>query len=148
MTFRQAIEATPDVATGYRTGLTAMGVHSRKISVVNTHNIEGSVDIDSCTTQKYPNENRWDYAFSYNGEVYFIEVHSAITSEVTTVLKKFRWLKDWLIQQAPEINKMKARSRPAFYWIQSKDFSIPRSSPQYRSAVFAGIKPIAKLTLE
>lgn len=148
MTFRQAVEATSDITKGFKAGLTAMGTHSRKISVTITQLIDGSVDIDSCTTQRYPNANRWDYAFSYKGEVYFIEVHSANTREVGTVLKKLKWLKEWLIQQAPEINKMKVKSQPAFYWIQSNNCNIPASTPQYRSAVSAGLKPIAKLTLE
>ena len=147
MTFKQAVEATPDVATGFRTGLTALGTHSSKISVSDTHQLQGSLDIDTCTTAKYPNSNRWDYAFAYKGETFFIEVHSANPSEVRTVLRKLQWLKDWLHQEAPEINKLKAKSQPPFYWIQSKGFAIPKTSPQYRAAEGAGLKPIAKLNL-
>ncbi len=148
MTFKQAVEATPDVATGFRTGLSALGDYSSKVSVTNTNQLQGSIDIDTCTTAKYPNDNRWDYAFAYKGEAFFIEVHSANTSEVSTVIKKLQWLKDWLNQKAPEINKLKAKKLPAFYWIQSKGFSIPKTSPQYRLAGSAGIKPIAKLRLD
>lgn len=143
--FKKAVEATPDIANGYRAGLSALGLHASKISVTSTALIEGSVDIDTCTTAKYPSSNRWDYVFSYDGKAYFIEVHSANTSEVTIVLNKLQWLKDWLNQHATEINKLKA-SKP-FYWIQSKGFSIPKTSPQYRAAVKAGLKPIPKLNL-
>ena len=147
MTFKQVVEATPDVATGFKTGLIALGAYSSKVSVSDTHLLEGSIDIDTCTTAKYPNSNRWDYAFAFKGEVFFIEVHSANSSEVKTVLKKLQWLKDWLLHQAPEINKLKAKSQSPFYWIQSKGFAIPKTSPQYRAAEAAGLKPIAKLNL-
>lgn len=147
MTFKQAVEATPDVATGFRTGLSALDKYSSKISVSDTHLLQGSLDIDTCTTAKYPNSNRWDYVFAYKSEAFFIEVHSANSSEVRTVLKKLQWLKDWLHQEAPEINRLKAKSQPSFYWIQSKGFAIPKTSPQYRAAESVGLKPIAKLNL-
>ena len=148
MTFKKAVKGTPDVATGFRKGLTALGNYSSKVIVSDTTCIQGSVDIDACTTAQYPNANRWDYAFAYKGEAFFIEVHSANTSEVSTVIKKLQWLKVWLHQQAPEINKLKAKNLPAFYWVQSKGFAIPKTSPQYRRAASAGIKPVAKLNLE
>lgn len=148
MTFQQAVAATPDVATGFKPGLTALGNYSSKVTVADTTRLEGSIDIDTCTTAKYPNDNRWDYAFAYKGEAFFIEVHSANTSEVSTVIKKLQWLKNWLHQQAPEIGKLKAKNLPTFYWIQSKGFSIPKTSRQYRLAGSVGIKPIAKLNLD
>ena len=86
MTFKQAVEATPDVATGFRTRLNAFGAHSSKVSVSDTHLLQGSLDIDTCTTAKYPNSNRWDYVFAYKGEAFFIEVHSANSSEVKTIV--------------------------------------------------------------
>jgi len=143
--FKNAVEATPDVANGYKAGLSAMGAYTSKILLASTLLIEGSVDIDTCTADKYPNSHRWDYVFAYDGKAYFVEVHSAHTSEVKTVLNKLKWLKDWLNNHATEINKLKAKS--PFYWIQSKGFSIPKTSPQYREALKAGIKPIAKLKI-
>ena len=147
ITFKQAVEATPDVATGFRKGLTALGTYSSKISVSDTKHLQGSVDIDKSTTAKYPNSNRWDYALAYKGEIFFIEVHSANSSEVRTVLRKLQWLKDWLHQEAPKINELKAKNQSPFYWIQSKGFAIPKTSPQYRAAEGVGLKPIVKLNL-
>jgi hypothetical protein len=147
MTFKQAVEATSDIETGYLPGLTALGVYSKRIVVTDTTKLQGSVDIDACTTAKYPNDNRWDYAFDYKDEVFFVEVHSAITSEVKTVLKKLQWLKDWLVTQAPEINKLKAKSRNPFVWVQSKNFQIPKTSPQFLMAVQKGLLPLKKLEL-
>jgi hypothetical protein len=147
ITFKHAVEATPDVKNCYKQGLLALGPYSSKVAVSDTKKLHGSIDIDSCTRTKYPSENRWDYAFAYNSEVFFIEVHSANTREVKTVLKKFQWLKDWLNQKAPEINKMKAKSVSPFYWVQSKGFAIPKTSPQYRLAQSNGIIPVSNLRL-
>lgn len=145
--FKKAVEKTPDVATCFKTGLTALGAYSSKVTVTDTRHLQGSIDIDACTTASYPNANRWDYAFAYKGEVFFIEVHGADSSEVSTVKKKLQWLKNWLQQQAPEIDKLKAKKLPPFYWVQSKDFAIPKTSRQYRAAKAAGLIPIPKLKL-
>lgn len=147
MTFKEAVEGTPEIATCLQTGLKALGGNSKKIKLRHTSLCEGSVDIDVCVSKLYPSSNRWDYCFSYNGEVFFVEVHSAITSEVSTVLNKLTWLKKWLRDSAPELDNLKAKSRTPFYWVQSSGFSILPQSKQFRSAVQAGIKPISQLTL-
>jgi len=144
--FQQAVEATPEIKNCYQTGLKGLGNHSTKIILSNTSSCEGSVDIDTCVTSKYPNDSRWDYCLSYKGETYFIEVHTANTREVSTVLKKLQWLKDWLISSAPELNKLK--SKQPFYWIQSGNYSILPDSPQARSMAQKGLKPIPKLQLK
>jgi hypothetical protein len=145
--FQTAVENTPDVATCFQVGLRALGQHSQKIALDDTSLCEGSLDIDGCTTRLYPNENRWDYALSYNSEVFFVEVHTANTTEVSTVLRKLQWLKDWLVSEAPEINALKATKHFPYYWIQSSGFDILKTSPQYRRIVQAGLKPIARLNL-
>lgn len=143
--FEDIIKSTPDVCNHYQNGLRALGQYSSKIKLSDTNKCEGSVDIDRATIVKYPQESRWDYLFSYKGKIYFVEVHSAKTGEVKTILKKLQWLKDWLHNQAPEINIAKA-DQP-FYWIQSKGFSIPQTSSQYRIIVQSGLKPISILHL-
>jgi len=143
--FKRAVEETPDISKGYKMGLLALGQYSNKVKVGDTTKIQGSVDIDFCTTAKYPQLNRWDYVFSYKSEVFFVEVHSAYTSEVKSVLKKLQWLKDWLHSEAPKINKLKAKQ--SFFWVQSKNFQIPKNSPQYFAAIKAGLKPIPVLFL-
>ncbi len=145
--FKTAIENTPDVANAYQVGLQGLGKHSTKIQLGDTSLCEGSIDIDTATTALYPNDSRWDYAFSYKSEVFFVEVHTANTREVGAMVKKLQWLKDWLIEHAPEIHKLKTAKTP-FIWIQSNDFHIPKTSPQYRIIVQKGIKPIAKLVVE
>lgn len=144
--FRLAVEATEDVANCYHPGLQALGNYSKKIELTASK-CNGSLDIDSCTIAKYPQENRWDYAISFNSQVYFVEVHSANTAEVSTVLKKLQWLKDWLAREAPEIKKLQAPGL-AFYWLQSKSFDILPGSSQARQLAIARLRPIPKLILK
>lgn len=145
--FREAVEATPDVSNGLKAGLTAFGKYSSKVDVGSIADLQGSIDIDTLTRKKYPNSNRWDYAFAYKGEVFFVEIHSANSSEVSVVLRKLQWLKDWLSQQAPRINRLKAKEKRIFYWVQSNGFAIPKTSRQYRAAEMKGLKPVPKVTL-
>ncbi len=146
ITFKEAVEQTPDISNAYRTGLQALGSYSDKVSLGDARLCEGSVDIDAATVTIYAQANRWDYCISYKGEAYFVEVHSANTGEVSTVLKKLSWLKKWLHQNAPLISPRRAKSNP-FYWIQSNGFHILPNSAQYRQVVQQRIKPISKLHL-
>ena len=143
--FKDLVEATPAIANAYEVGLKALKGHSKLIGLSDTAKCDGSVDIDLATLQKHPEANRWDYVFSYDGNVYFIEVHSAETGEVNRVLRKLQWLKNWLTNEAPLLDQVKAKI--PFYWIQSGRFSIQNNSPQYRLLIKAGLKPIPKLTL-
>ena len=145
--FKNAVIVTPDVANCFQNGLSALGMYKDRVEAKDTRLIEGSIDIDGCTRLIFPQANRWDYALCYNSEVYFIEVHSAQTSQVSKVLKKLQWLRDWLNEHAPELNKLKPKNKPAFYWIQSNNFQIQSHLPQYRKALNAGLKPIPKLIL-
>ena len=146
-TFKEAVASTPHTQNCYQAGLAALGKYSVKIELGDTMQCSGSLDIDTCVTNIYPQSNRWDYAFCYKGEVFFVEVHSANTSEVDSVMRKLQWLKDWLHLHAPQINMLKARSRTAYYWIQSGKFNIPKNYPQAIRARQAGITPISKLVL-
>ena len=146
--FQNAVENTPEIANAYCSGLQAFREYSKKIQLTSTLSCEGSVDIDASVIQLHPQTNRWDYCFSYRGEVFFVEVHSANTGEVDVVLRKLQWLKDWLHGRAPRINALKAKNTHPYYWIQSNGFHILKNSPQYRRVIQAGIKPIAFLKLD
>lgn len=104
-----------------------------RISPKDTARLLGSVNIDDDCRGTHPNDNRWDYAIGYdrNGQaiVYFIEVHSAETTEVSTVEKKFLWLLDFLA--ADKHRQLKAL--PAeFLWVASGRVNIPPHLPQYK----------------
>lgn len=136
-----AVELTPDVAGSCQAGLSALGAYSAKIVVPDTRNIGGSVNIDSATKELYPMDSRWDYALEYDCEVFFIEVHPGSTSEVDTVLKKLDWLKSWLQNKAPEINRVKTKNKQAYHWIYTGSFSILKTSRHYKLLSQKGLIP-------
>ena len=143
--FREAVESTPEIKNCYQPGLRVLGKYSSKVTLTDTSLCNGSIDIDECVKNKYPNSNRWDYCIGYNNLAYFVEVHSANTAEVSTMLNKLQWLKDWLNNNATELNKIKAS--PPYYWVMSGKYAIPSTSPQSRRMAQAGIKPTSRLNL-
>jgi hypothetical protein len=144
MSFKEAISATPLLKNAYRNGLQALGNYSNKVRPSDTKKCEGSVDIDNAVKAIYPNDSRWDYVIGYDGITYFIEVHSADTSEVASVLKKFSWLKGFLVTDAPELNQ---QQKKRFYWISSGGNNILRGSPQARKLALSGITLDRQLNL-
>ncbi len=147
MAFQQDVQNTPDIETGYKPGLQALGGNSSKINISDKRHIHGSVDIDSCIKLKYPrdNSNRWDYVFDYKKELFFVEVHPAITCEVKVVLNKLEWLKNWLRTQAPLLDRRKAQE--PYHWLQSGRFDIPKGSREFRLISENGLKPKPRLVL-
>lgn len=125
--FRLAVEGTKQTSHGYLTGLQALGSNSTKISVSNPRLLNGSVDIDHCVKDIYPEENRWDYAIGYNNAAYFIEIHPAETSAVSKMIAKVTWLKQWLKIQAPLLDKIKS-SQNTFQWVPSGRNAIAKNS--------------------
>lgn len=143
--FKIAVAQTPDIADCYKTGLKGLGNHSTKVELTDTRLCEGSFDLDESVRERYPQSNRWDYVLSYEGKVHFVEVHTANTTEVRTMFNKLQWLKDWLNQNAPEINTLKAEK--PFHWVASNGIHILKNSSQYKQLVTKGFMPITKLKL-
>lgn len=145
--FRKAVEETPDVSEGYRSGLQALkGSDRSAVVAADTRLLAGSVDIDTEVKEKYPNANRWDYAIGYSGKVCYVEVHPAYTSEVSTIGKKLKWLKAWLKEKAPLLDAI-PKTAPAFVWVQTKGAGILPQSSQAKRLASLGIKvtPVHKL---
>lgn len=127
---KSAVERTPDVKGHYEEGLHAMGSDSKYVKVPDTTLLLGSLDIDDATKDIYPDENRWDYAIEYKGEVFFIEVHAASTSEVGVMVGKLEWLKNWLEGKAPLIGRLRSKNKNAYYWVFTKKNGIIPTSSQ------------------
>lgn len=141
ITFKQAVQNTPDVSDKYCAGLGAFGRYAIKIRVPNPSKIEGSLDIDSATKDIYPEENRWDYAMCYDGEVFYIEIHPATTTEIAKMIKKLEWIKRWLSLKAPKINKLTTKTKNPYHWVQSANFDIPKHTLQYKALIKYKIIP-------
>jgi hypothetical protein len=121
----------------YERGLQALGNNSTKVLPKDTRLCKWSIDLDSCLLEDYPNAHRWDYVICYGTRAYFLEVHPASTSEVSRVIQKMQWLKDWLNNQGQEINKIRAKK--AFHWVYTNKFGITKNSRYARRLAQAGL---------
>ncbi len=143
-----AVDKTSELRGSFCSGLGAVeGTHKSKIYVGDSRLINGSLNIDKAVEALYPTENRWDYAIEYRNEVYFVEFHPAQTSEVSVVLDKLIWLKQWLSRKAPEIDRIKVKSGSPYYWVFTKDCHILPSSSYWKRLAQKGITPQKCLNL-
>jgi len=132
--FKQAIDEADHLQL--KDGLKAIkrGEGKGRIVAEDLERVLGSVDIDGDSLKAAPNANRWDYVIGYNrsGQVvaYFAEVHSAVTSAVSTIEKKL----DWLVQEflRHENSRKLARLHKEIHWVASRNVKIPQHTEQYR----------------
>ena len=140
---KAAVEQTEDVKGHFKSGLGAIkGNEKQKFVVPDTRKITGSLDIDTSTKEKYPQENRWDYAVEYDGETFFIEVHPGLTNEIPVVIAKLTWLKQWLKEQAPSIAALKPKDKQPFHWVYTNKFAILPSSKYAKQLAQINLMPV------
>ena len=147
MTFEKAVKEIQNDNIKCDTGLKALGKDSKSIKVAETMELNGSINLDKSLESTYPNENRWDYSFGYRNKAYFVEIHPAYTSEVDTMLKKLKWLKNWLSEEGKPLGDIKA-DKNAFNWIYTSKCDIIKNTKQYRAAAQNGILPLRELKLD
>lgn len=146
--FQRAIENTKEVKDGFCVGKQAIKSADRsKIVAADDKKLQGSLDIDSQVRELYHNENRWDYALSYDDRIYFFEIHPAVTSEVDVVIKKLEWLKSWLRTQAPAIDELPKADCP-YTWVQSGGYAILPNTRERMKLSVSGIVVANKLILK
>ncbi len=148
MNFKEAVQKTPQIVNYLQAGLQALGGNSSKIIVNTTRDLKGSVDIDTCLKNDYPNSPRWDYVFGYKDKVFYVEIHQGKTSEVDSIILKFNWLKQWLKSSANNLEQLMDRS--FYHWISTKGTaSIAKGSRHRRRLDQKGISgPSAVLRIE
>ncbi len=116
MVFKKCIKAAfPDVPDACADGKKALPKNDgKKISCDGKMTIRNSVFLDKCanTVPEFQQANRWDYGLAVGKTdndsyelVIWVEVHSAQTGEVDSVLKKREWLRQWLLSSSPEVYK-------------------------------------------
>jgi hypothetical protein len=138
MAFQEVVQSIPAISNCHQQGKQALGAYSQKVDVGETRQLCGSVNLDVCLHNKYPDANRWDYILCYRNKAYFIEVHPAITSEVGCVIRKFQWLKNWLKVDGIAIYALMAQDNP-YHWIASGNVAILKNSPQARMLSLSGL---------
>ena len=164
MSFKKAVQAEPPPVNGaYRTGKRALKKkHRRLVTCEDPQRLTGSIDLDSALARQpgHVSAARWDYGLGYRPpagkpeqkreQAIWIEVHPATTSEVSAVLGKLQWLRDWLNAGAGRLKQMTDRAAPGirFVWIAPAGDHIPRNSPQARRLSRSAIQgPRRKLSL-
>lgn len=150
MTFEEAVIAAPHpVNRAYRPGKQALeNRHRNRVTCAEPRRLTGSVDLDTALKQvaRHAQAPRWDYGLGYRPasgaeRVVWVEVHSATTKEVSAVLRKLQWLRDWLNGDAEQLSKLTnlSCSDVRFVWIASAGVKIPRNSPQARQLSLSAI---------
>ena len=128
--FKDAMGNCREITGALKAGLSAMKTNSKSVHVADTKLIDGSVDIDEAVKSMRPDESRWDYVVGYSNEAFFLEVHPADTKNVDEMVKKVKWLKDWLATSATGLRSLHKRN--VYYWIPSGRVNILKGSVQYK----------------
>ena len=147
MTFREAVEATPNLSGAFCEGLHALRAQDKPhIEAENTRKLSGSVDLDAALRQVEPNANRWDFAIAYRHTnrkaevIYWTELHTASDSEVEVVIKKALWLLGWLKADGKKL------AAPAFesdiVWVSSGATTFQLTGPQRKQMAQAGLQHV------
>jgi len=158
MTFKAAVEAAPaPVNHAYKPGKQALeNRHRSKVDCADPRRLTGSLDLDKALAREagYANQPRWDYGIGYRSEngaerAVWVEVHSATTGEVSKVLSKLKWLRNWLTDEAEQLQRLTiAAGGPTFVWVASQGIQIPPNSPQARRLSKSALgKPVKHLLL-
>lgn len=141
--FQKAVAQTPQLGTNsYRSGLRAIASSHRERIIARQSTILGSVNLDSALKEVCPEQPRWDYGIGVQGDsqpvAVWVEFHPAETNRVDEVIRKLRWLKEWLRQHAPSLNGLTPTER-AFHWVATSGCHIQRSTPQARRLFQEGL---------
>ena len=140
MTFREAVEATPEIAGSFNAGLRALrAVDRQRITAQRPRALRGSADLDKALEGLYPNARRWDYAIGVEQarrqRVYWTEVHPARDDQIVVIREKLEWLRQWLRDSAVALNNLPRE----FVWVSSGATAITPSSPKLRALAAQGV---------
>lgn len=144
MGFGEAINATAELTGAYCAGLRALTEADRnRLECVQTRRLTGSVNLENSLRNQHPDDPIWDYGVGWRMSTrddcaVWIEVHPASSGHVGAVIKKVKWLKDWLQTSAPALSGM-TRGTDGYVWIASGRVLLQRSSRQARQLAAAGV---------
>ena len=143
--FQRAVEATQTVAHAFCAGIQALEDRHKKM-LEDKNLATGSLALDRALQEVklFPNDNRWDYGIGLrtpkNAErVLWLEPHHAGSGETETVIKKLIWLKGWLRDEAPELDKL----HKTFVWIVSSKENANDRQRRNRLAKEYGLKRVS-----
>ena len=145
MTFEESVKGTPNLKGAFKAGLQALHPNDRAHVIVGDgRRLRGSVDVDAALRHVDPNANRWDFAVAYKHTnrqtevVYWVEFHRASDSEFGTVIKKAKWLLDWLKGEGKLLNRFESD----LLWVSTGRTSLTLTAPQVRQMALVGLQAI------
>ena len=147
MTAKQAVNATPLLNGKWEPGLQALRAEDKPhIKAADTRAITGSVDVDSALMRvpEHAQANRWDFAIGYQHEdrdkecLYWVELHTADDSQVDVVLRKLRWLLNWLAGPGRALDE--DNFERDFVWVSSGSTHYTLNGPQKRAFADLGLR--------
>ena len=144
MRFQDAVDNSNDVRDCYRVGLQALLEGDRnRLSCQDTRKISGSLNLDAEVALLYPNAPRWDYGIGIKkteskDKAIWVEVHPADANQVQKIIDKLTWLKNWLMNSAPNLTSITGNGSP-YVWVASGSVSFQRNSPQTKRLALEGI---------
>lgn len=122
-----------------RAGLKALGADSARVTIARPRRAAHSVALDAALEADLPHAPRWDYGIGLTADgsahVAWVEVHTATSSEVETVLKKLAWLKQWLADE----HEACAQADRSFHWVAT-DAGVHVDSARRRRLNAAGLR--------
>ena len=143
MTFKVAVEASPNLHNSWQPGLRALRSRDRQhIDAQPTANLRGSIDVDAAWRPIQPNANRWDFGIAYQHSdrqeefVYWVETHTANDSQVKVVIRKAQWLLAWLKNGGRPLNKFERD----IVWVSSGATKFTLTAPQKKQMAAAGLR--------
>jgi hypothetical protein len=143
VTFKQAVEQTPNLEDAWRCGLQALRAEDRPHVVPDDpRELTGSADIDAALRPAEPNANRWDFAIGFqhtnrNEElIYWIETHTGSDSQISVVLRKLDWLLNWLKGDGQKL----AVFEREIVWVASGATSFTKGAKQVKILAAKGIR--------
>lgn len=145
MTFKQAVEKTKGLENAWQEGLQALRREDKPhIEAEDTRALRGSVDIDAAYLAADPNGNRWDFAIGHQHTnrdaevIYWVELHTGSDSEIKVVIRKARWLRDFL--KGP--GKKLAAFEREILWVSSGATKLSPSAPQKKLMAQVGLRQV------
>lgn len=146
MTYIEALNAAGLEAA---TGLQALKATDRCCVDGSKVKLIASVDLDTHFSKTDSQSNRWDYGlgFSKDGEEYaiWIEPHSATScKEITTMIKKHRWVKDKLeADKFKNLKKLTEKTQKkgmrVYWWTTQGKIGFRKGSQDARRLASAGL---------
>jgi len=119
--FQRAVKATQAVADAFYTGIQALEDRDKNL-LEDKDLATGSLALDRTLREAelFPNDNRWDYAIGLSApknteRVLWLEPHHAGSGQTDKVIKKLHWLRNWLRDHAPQLEKL--RKDFVFVWL-------------------------------